>query len=65
MYINNNKILDEAIELRALDYLANHRETSTIQYLEIHGGSIITASMINLGIAAVVNRFEKKIAELS
>ena len=64
MYISDTKLLEEVILLRAFDYLANYRDMPPVHYLEIHGGAVITACIVTFGLAAVINKFERKIAEL-
>ena len=54
-------IYDECIKLHALKWLANYQDLNIIEYIELHGGSILTYYIGELGPNHIINDINKQI----
>ncbi len=63
---NDDQIYRDAINVRALEYIANYQHLDPVEYLEMHGTGLILLDMSRLrGVKHVVNHLTIRINELT
>lgn len=64
MWSTDGQVYQDAIKRNALNYIANYEHLEVVDYLDAHGGSILTAFMVKYSPSQVCNDLALKISEL-